>query len=373
MVAQVMLNIVKRVPRIAKGIVKPCAKHAGAILKNTSKVVKTSTHEIRNFISRSDGIKTQIRKTLGEYNAAKLLNSEKHGSSRRILNNWRHIFGIKNQNGVFQNAIDHLNQIGAIDKYIFKRCPQLQNNPKDFQKIKSLLTKYLEKNLDIYTYERIEKILMNFNKTIAPKLEKGAVIYVPDPKKSYGIVTDMYKAINPDAKIISGWNNLKNFAKTQKELNLVILDDCLVSGKSAVKNYDSILEGCKNVKNIDMYVMAAYEEGAKIVPKGITLHYDGKLKTFMRNSEYFKNEVNNKDKGLLLQFLGSGEFEYNAGCAIMFPYMSPNNNCTFAVHMIKELFSGPECAIKGFTSTIQANEKVMANILKVIEGKGKGI
>ena len=373
MVAQVMLNIVKRVPRIAKGIVKPCAKHVGAILKNSSKVVKTSTPEIKTFISRSDLIKTQIQKTLCEYNIVKLLNSKKYGSSRRILNNWRHTFGIKNSNGVFQNAIDHLDQIGAIDKYILKRCPQLQQNPKDFQKIKSLLTKYLEKNLDIYTYDRIERILMNFNKTIAPKLEKGAVIYVPDPQKSYGIITDIYKTINPDIKVISGWNSLKAYSKTQKELNLVILDDCLVSGKSAVKNYENIMKSCKNVKNIDMYVMAAYEEGEKFVPKGITLHYDGKLKTFIRNSEYFKNEIPNKDKGLLLQFLGSGESGYNAGCAIMFPYMSPNNNCTFAVQMIKELFTGPECAIKGFTSTVQANEKVMANILKVIENKGKGI
>ncbi len=364
MVAQILLGITKGTKGVARKLLKPLATESCAIISKSESAVTSFTKNTVNNAKKS--IKNTIKKTLDKYNAKKLATSAEHGTSQRILNNWQESFGVTNKDGVYQNAIEHLQKTGSIDKYILERCPELKGT-KDFERVKSLLTGYLEKNLDIYTYERIQKILSGFNKSICEKLQKGAVIYVPDEAKSYGIIADIYKTINPDAKVITGWNALKNYSKTQKDISLVVLDDCLVSGESAVKNYESILNGCSNVKEVDMYVLTAFKEGAKKLPKGINLHYDGELKDTLRNSDYFKNGVDNKYKNLLMQFLGSGGSGYNSSSAIMFPYMSPNNNSLFATNMIKQLFTGPECAIKGFSTGITPNEKVATSITSVLD------
>lgn len=364
MVAQILLGIAKGTKGIVRKGMKPLLRESETFI--TSIGPSVTTFERKAVTSTKKTIKSTIQKTLDSYNAKKLATSAEHGTSQRILTNWRESFGVKNKDGVYQNAIEHLQKTGSIDKYILERCPELKGT-KDFEKVKSLLTGYLEKNLDIYTYERIQKILSGFNKDICEKLKKGAVIYVPDKSKSYGIIADIYKTINPDAKVITGWNALKNYSKTQKDISLVVLDDCLVSGESALKNYNSILEGCSNVKDVDMYVLAAFKEGVSKLPKGINIHYDGQLKDMLRNSEYFKQGVDNKYKNLLMQFLGSGGSGYNSSSAIMFPYMAPNNNSLFATQMIKQIFSGPECAIKGFSTSIAPNEKVATGLASVIE------
>ena len=98
-----------------------------------------------------------------------------------------------------------------------------------------------------------------------------------------------------------------------------------------------------------MYVLAASSDGLNKVPKEIKVHYDS-LKQSLTRSDYFKNELAPEEKNILLAALGSSDLKYNQYCAMMFPYMSPNNNSLFSAHMIRELFSGPECAIKGIFS-----------------------
>ena len=65
--------------------------------------------------------------------------------------------------------------------------------------------------------------------------------------------------------------------------------------------------------------------------------------------------------------LGTGNPEYNAYSAMMFEYMAPNNNSKFGAQMIKQLFTGPECSIKGVFEPVVANDNVSNGILKTLD------
>ncbi len=367
--------VVKIVKTLLKHIdIVPIAKVATVPAKSVQKPIGElltggAKNTVTTGINGLKSLRTKLSPKIEAYNARKLAVSKKFGTSDKILNNWNDSFGIANKEGVYQNAINHLNKSGSIDDYIIDRIPNLPKNSEDFAKIKKLLNQYLEKNLDIYSYSRIEKILNGFNKEIAPKLKNNGIIYVHDDTKSYGIITELYKTINPDAKIVTGWNNLKEYSKLHKDFNIVMLDDCLVSGESASKVFKNIKETAinDNIKNVDLYVLSAFEKGVSKVPKGLNVHYSGALKQDLRNSEYFKRDVDNKYKGMLMGILGTGNPEYNAYSAMMFEYMAPNNNSKFGAQMIKQLFTGPECSIKGVFEPVVANDNVSNGILKTLD------
>lgn len=325
--------------------VTPVTKDAGLKIVRPIKEVAASTEKSLS------GLTQAFREKLDLYNTCKLLKSEGFNTGTRIINRWKPEYGIQ-INGVYRNAIEELNQSGAIDRYIGQRFPTIKSKA-DIEYIKGILNKYLEKNLDIYTYQRISKILSGFHPEIAQKLKNGAIIYMPNKEKSYNLITQMYKEINPDAKIIEGYKNLKTFLQDKKGVEIIVLDDCLVSGKSAAGLHKNIFldipGGKEKVKSVDMYVLTASSDGLNKVPKEIKVHYDS-LKHSLTKSDYFKNELQPEEKNILLAALGSSDLKYNQYCAVMFPYMSPNNNSLFSAHMIRELFSGPECAIKGIFS-----------------------
>lgn len=371
MVSNIILSLLRHAD---KKIVKTAAKSLVKMAPPVTEVIKSTDNVLINKVGKSDvldlsakTLKTKISRVLQSYNARKLEVSKKFGTSDKILNNWKDMFGVADKNGVYKNAVEYLAKSGKIDSYITSRLPQI-TDPKDIEFVRNILTKYLEKNLDIYSYSRIEKILRGFNPEITAKLNKGAVLYVPDESKSYGIISEIYKTINPEAKVVTGWKNLKEFAKTQKDLDVIMLDDCLVSGESATKAFESITgkSGCADVRNVDLYLLSAFEEGVAKLPKGINVKYNGELRHNLKFSDYFKNEVENRHKGLLMSLLGTGSPEYNAYSAMMFEYMAPNNNSKFAAQMIKELFSGPECAIKGVFQPVKADDKVVNSVMNVL-------
>lgn len=345
--------------------VSPCAKEVGL------KIVHSAQAPVSGAVKSFKGITQAFREKLDLYNACKLLKSEKFNTGTRILSHWKPEYGVQT-NGVYKNAIEELNRSGAIDKYIQKRFPMLKSK-EDITRIKGILNGYLEKNLDIYSYQRINKILSGFHPEIAEKLKNGAIIYMPNKEKSYNLITQMYKEINPDAKVIEGYNNLKTFLKDKKGVDIIVLDDCLVSGKSATDLHKNIfldIEGAKTkVKSLDMYVLTASKDGLNKVPKEIKVHYDA-IKRSLTQSEYFKKELLPQERNILLAALGSSDLKFNQYCATMFPYMSPNNNSLFGAHMIRELFTGPECAIKGIFSPAEVDilrSETIMNALKALQ------
>lgn len=360
---RILPNLIKCAGRSITPVLEKGAVAKGASLFKTSEKLVVDTFE-KSGAKISDAmryVKGGVKDALDKYNLEKLAKTKRFGSTETVLNNWQDKFGIA-EGGVYQNAIKYLKDKGAIDKFIVERCPQLKDSP-DFATAKRLLTQYLEKNLDIYSYPRIEGILRKFDSSITKKLSEGAVIYIPDDKKSYNIITELYKAVNPKVKVINGYGELQKLSASSKDLKLIILDDCLVSGESAQGIYKSITDACgKNLKELDMYFLTGYKEGLKNIPSKITTHVDGDLRQFLRFSDYFKGLKNN-EKGLLMQLLASGHPKYNIYGAIMFPYMAPNNNSLFSAHMIRELFSGPEIAIKGITTDVQAGESIANGII----------
>ena len=90
-------------------------------------------------------------------------------------------------------------------------------------------------------------------------------------------------------EFLTACKNLKDFAATQKNLNVIMLDDCLVSGDSARKVFESIVgkNGCPNVNNVDLYLLTAFDEGLAKLPKELKVKYAGELKHKLRNSSYF--------------------------------------------------------------------------------------
>lgn len=355
---------------LVSGVVKYALKFTKPAIKDISKVsyVAASAKEVglkvtrplQNTLGSAGKSLTEMsrvfREKLDLYNACKLLRSESFNTGTRMLNRWKPEFGVQ-VNGVYKNAIEELNRSGAIDKYIQRRFPTITAKT-DIDKIKRVLNGYLEKNLDIYTYPRINKILSDFHPEIAEKLKNGAIIYMPNKEKSYNLITQMYKEINPDAKVIEGYQNLKAFLKDKKGVDIVVLDDCLVSGKSATDLHKNIFidipDAKTKVKSLDMYVLTASKDGLGKVPKEINVHYSD-LKRSLTQSDYFKKVLAPEEKNILLAALGSSDLKYNQYCATMFPYMAPNNNSLFGAHMIRELFTGPECAIKGIFSPAEVD------------------
>lgn len=298
---------------------------------------------------------------LKAYNDTKLACAAKRGRTNKILNNWKDEYGIPTSDGVFKNAIDKLKNGGHIDEYIDLAFPAANTTTK--AEAKELLTKYLESNFEIYSYDRIKNILKNFSRQIE-KTGGNTIIYVPDQNKSYGIISALYKQSNPNAKIVVGWKNLQNYTAQNPKTNIAILDDCLVSGNSAESIYNSIQTGCKNINQVDIYVCAAYQKGVNYLKSktpNLNIHYDGKAKKTLEETDFFKNliiMVGGKPKRVKQDFLKTllrcqdTSQGYSAGTAIMFPYMSPNNNSLFSANMIQHLFSGPQFAVKNIEKTI---------------------
>ncbi|MDY6358091.1 MAG: hypothetical protein SPL73_07665 [Cyanobacteriota bacterium] len=351
-------------PAIKEFKIKP---YVSDVVKFTSSKAKDTAKAVTSPVKH---VRSEFDETLNMYNIEKLRTSEKFNTGTRELNNWMNSYGFKDNKGQYSVAINHLNETGAIDKYIAKRFPNIKDS-RQIARLRGVLNNYLEHNLDIYTYPRITDILTKFNKEISQKLKDGAIVYVPSKTKSYGLITEMYRQINPDAKIVTGWNNLKKYMASNKDLKIVTLDDCLGSGKSALDLQQTIANAAKQtnskVKSLDLYVLSAYENGLKkLADKNINVHYDS-VKTFLNKSDYFKNEVKGSNKQLLLGALGSPDPKFNAYGAIMFPYMAPNNNSLFSAQMMKELFTGPECAIKNVFAALEANEKISSSILRNLE------
>lgn len=325
-------------------------------LANTDTASFTTAKKVVNSSIEKTDFAKKLEAVVDKYNRSKLASAIKRKRTTEFLHNWKDSYGIKNSKGVYQNAIDELTkQNGPLDNYLKTVFPNI--SPATAKNAKSLLTKYLEKNLDIYSYERLEDILKGFSTQIQ-KSGKNPVIYVPNEEKSYGIIAEIYKKINPDARVITGWKNLIEYSSKNPNTNVAILDDCIMSGKSVEDVYNSIRQSCKGVKDIDFFACTACERGINQLKANIPqagIHYDGSLRKTLEESDFFKELaiiVNGKEKTVQQDFLKTllrcqdTTQGFSTGSAVMFPYMAPNNNSIFAAKMIESLFSGPRYAIK---------------------------
>ena len=195
-------------------------------------------------------------------------------------------------------------------------------------------TKYLEKELVVYSPEKISKNLKSMHEKILKyaklrKIKEDDILYVtPEESKSYDLITYSYQMINniPDKNITSTDNLILN--RNDKNKILVFLDDCTITGASTTEIISSYIDR-QTLKNSDC-ILFAFIEGTKQAKE---YYYKickdkPKFKLLVFNSEPSNNFISN-NKRILKRAIGTSSFD-NSFYAYVFPYMSPDNNCELA-------------------------------------------
>lgn len=262
---------------------------------------------------------------------------------------------------------------GAVDKYIAAMLEEkgLTLNTATRKQVRELLCKYLDANLDVYNYGRIDRILKDFDVQIK-KLGDGTVFFRPEEGKSYDILMALYKKHNPGARFVTNINDLQGCK------NVVILDDCSVSGNSLIGLYEKQLKDVlgKDGK-VQAFFLTAFDEGLERIKtklgagnvsinqgtaNRINIHHHGASKSILPESEFFKNlsvgernllttflQVDAKaprtqellsfarDRGVIFDIKPTTGYQHS-GTAILFDYMGPNNNSPFSSLMLRNLF-----------------------------------
>ena len=347
---------------------------------DTSKTIELSYEDVKKFALSIDGGtkgetnlpnalrsaddisfagKTEeLSETIEQYYQGKINSAIKHSDiqGQQILCNWKDEYGIPDADGKYMAAVrELLKDGGAADMFLDEAFPKLDKTTRN--NAKKVLGEYLENNLDIYSYDRIRAILSDFGEQIE-KID-NPVFYIPKKGKSYDIIATLYKETNSNAHFVTGKEMLQEYCAVNPGANIIIMDDCLASGNSAIDVYNEI-KGIDGLNDINLFTLLATKDGAQKVAQdapGLNLYYNGKLKAPLKETDFYESlgikigkKINHVQQDFLTTLLGgaaSSQNQYSLGnYAIMFQYMAPNNNSIFASNMIQHLYSGPRVAIK---------------------------
>lgn len=212
-----------------------------------------------------------------------------------------------------------------IDANVMER---FDNIPKQVEAKEQIAT-YLDKNLEIYTPERMSKLCKTIHSNIESHLKQqgksmdDVIYYIPYSHKSYSVVNYMYQQVNniPPEKFITP----NNITPSLQNKTFVVLDDCAVSGSSLIEAGNMIKRGMN--KNVDviyapMYTSRTVEERKNEFTKNDTLLTLDSKSTDWNDDEYIK----------IHKLVGYPPFGFRYDC-IIFPYMCPDNNSEFAANI----------------------------------------
>ncbi len=216
--------------------------------------------------------------------------------------------------------------------------------------VKTDTIKYLHNNLLVISPESMSSGFANmhnniikYNKTL-DKSEKDLLFCIPDSEKSYGLINHQYQLTNNIDKnkfidiktVINNINSPKLKNKT-----IVFLDDCAISGNSMTDNFLPFAEKMDSVNKQNINFIYA--------PLLITTKGTNKIQDILnknnRNKDkiLFEKQINNnwekdiENSTLLSHVLGKTAFgsqwQYNEKPCVIFPYMAPDNNCSFAANI----------------------------------------
>lgn len=244
-----------------------------------------------------------------------------------------------------QMSKDELNAV--IDASIIKlRIP----NANAQSNVKTDTIKYLHNNLLVVSPEsmsdgfaNMHQNIIKFNKSIN-KSEKDLLFCIPDSEKSYGLINHQYQLTNNINKnkftdietILENINSPKLKNKT-----IVFLDDCAISGESMTDNFFPFAERMDSVnqQNIN-FIYAPLLVTTKGTNKIQEVLYKNNRK---QDKILFHKQINNnwekdiENPNLLSHVLGKTAFgyqwQYNEKPCVIFPYMAPDNNCSFAANI----------------------------------------
>lgn len=221
--------------------------------------------------------------------------------------------------------------------------------PHENKLAKSVLSKYLDKNIACFSAQRLTDILQKKYATIQNLVENNlnksmddVVFAVPAKFKSFSLVTYQFlKSNNIKPEQVINYDGYPNNNLNLKNKVVVVLDDIVGSGDSLVQQqfrYNSLewneykntmniifapivslTEGAKNIKN---YIKAYNREGKDFFVPSILISDVDKLASDLtpKETEFLFDEKNSKKLFGRVGYLGA------TACTAM-PYMLPDNNC----------------------------------------------
>lgn len=302
-----------------------------------------------NFLNRNKNLSENTKEIISKSNIdTDIINQAKElGIKATVIKNKNEATtkSIYEQMRPEQMSKDELNAV--IDASIIKlRIP----NADAQSNVKTDTIKYLHNNLLVVSPEsmsdgfaNIHQNIIKFNKSIN-KSEKDLLFCIPDSEKSYGLINHQYQLTNNIDKnkftdietILENINSPKLKNKT-----IVFLDDCAISGESMTDNFFPFAERMDSVNQQNINFIYA--------PLLVTTKGSNKIQEVLYKNNrkqdkiLFHKQINNnwekdiKNPNLLSHVLGKTAFgyqwQYNEKPCVIFPYMAPDNNCSFAANI----------------------------------------
>ena len=164
--------------------------------------------------------------------------------------------------------------------------------------------------------------------------------------KSYDIIEHLYRHIDPNARFVYEPGNIKTIPEGS---NVVILDDCVGSGGSVITIAETLKKANRGFNINSASIFSTTEGQARINAEGIRT-ISANSKTRLTDSPFFKG-LEPEDQTLLLLTLDGNKIlmpDYHGSdrLAILFPWMSPNNNSLCFAAVTSEIALCPNQAIK---------------------------
>ena len=302
-----------------------------------------------NFLNRNKNLSENTKEIISKSNIdTDIINQAKElGIKPTVIKNKNEATtkSIYEQMRPEQMSKDELNAV--IDASIIKlRIP----NADAQSNVKTDTIKYLHNNLLVVSPEsmsdgfaNIHQNIIKFNKSIN-KSEKDLLFCIPDSEKSYGLINHQYQLTNNIDKnkftdietILENINSPKLKNKT-----IVFLDDCAISGESMTDNFFPFAERMDSVNQQNINFIYA--------PLLVTTKGSNKIQEVLYKNNrkqdkiLFHKQINNnwekdiENPNLLSHVLGKTAFgyqwQYNEKPCVIFPYMAPDNNCSFAANI----------------------------------------
>lgn len=212
---------------------------------------------------------------------------------------------------------------------------------------KSDIIKYLQKNLLVISptsmakgLEKIHNQILTFNKSLG-KSPNQILYCIPAAQKSYDLINYQYQLINnvDRNKFITLDYAMENLnTEKLKNKTIVFLDDCSMSGNSMRDNFYRFAEKMSTVESQNLnFIFAPFaitENGVEKIKNCIQTKRNNKdiLLFCKKINKNWQEDI--KKPNILSKILGDPVFlsedpTFDKPCVI-FPYMSPDNNCNFA-------------------------------------------
>ena len=268
-----------------------------------------------------------------------------------------------------------------LAKQMYRQSPEKQKLASD------LILKYLNSQTDIYTFQRLGDKMIEINSDIENFIKKKTksdgtpytmddVYYInPSPNKSYTPILLQYCNVNGIDPSHILYTNLSNIKLSTEERIYVAIDDVVGSGNSMLVQHDGIkytfFDNDSESKIILAPIVASTSGTEKIKQEIAIKKRAGKDILLINNNQTQGIFNSNLARSLasdpsasdvlkkIIDTTGQSAFDFDH-LAVMFPYMSPDNDSYLSSFFYDSLYLNPKECMKSYYkkaySSIDYNE-----------------